>query len=582
MSQPSNSSTSLLDPPLIPPESPGSSVSTRLEEEYDELLKYAVVVPNYDPSQAPGILADGRKQRDFARAVEDRIITVTATNARQTPSPCGSKEMGDMSDSEQRTPRGGAVSSGVRQLPDFGQSPISSKDRSRSPGTGDRSRQEDAYDADRKASMQPMFPQSFKRGPYCAPEPVDKVRVEKVYKATVDPDVAQMETMMDQWCLELKRNILAEYAQAKMTIVLNHQEIMQKETERFASEKAEYVKEMDTMKELLHTYEQTMERKDAVITNLTTALHRSRDKLELMRKFCDWKAQHNDAKREAFASNLARKHYERTLNRRVLSAWFSTIHRKWREHVEKACQAKAQQVCLQLTTDYEAKIASLNEVLDASRLEIQRLQLERERYEEAMKKAFMRGVCALNMEAMNMFHDEGDTDGRPLSNRSAEDANFSNNAENGVAHKPGVAGKAIPLDPVFASGADDLPAKVVTSQGSRSSQPHSQPRQSSAKSSSASSVPSSKQPRVVNAKVSSKTAEAARPSGRSVSPGLHPPMASVVVERHQPVTKQTIGHATATKFARTAGEGEKYRRLAGQQGVPGKITPQAHSVHVVD
>ena len=34
---------------------------------------------------------------------------------------------------------------------------------------------------------------------------------------------------------------------------------------------------------------------------------------------------------------------------------------------------------------------------------------ERECYEETMKKAFMRGVCALNMEAMNIFKGETDT-----------------------------------------------------------------------------------------------------------------------------------------------------------------------------
>ena len=38
-----------------------------------------------------------------------------------------------------------------------------------------------------------------------------------------------------------------------------------------------------------------------------------------------------------------------------------------------------------------------------ARTEIANLHSERDNYEEAMKKAFMRGVCALNMEAMNMF-----------------------------------------------------------------------------------------------------------------------------------------------------------------------------------
>ena len=47
--------------------------------------------------------------------------------------------------------------------------------------------------------------------------------------------------------------------------------------------------------------------------------------------------------------------------------------------------------------------SKLHEELGNSREEISILHSERERYQETMKKAFMRGVCALNVEAMNMF-----------------------------------------------------------------------------------------------------------------------------------------------------------------------------------
>lgn len=50
------------------------------------------------------------------------------------------------------------------------------------------------------------------------------------------------------------------------------------------------------------------------------------------------------------------------------------------------------------------------ETIEKAQAEIQRLRLERERYEESMKKAFMRGICALNMEALGVFHS---TEGRP-------------------------------------------------------------------------------------------------------------------------------------------------------------------------
>ena len=48
-------------------------------------------------------------------------------------------------------------------------------------------------------------------------------------------------------------------------------------------------------------------------------------------------------------------------------------------------------------------------MLEKTQQEVKRLEAEKELYEENMKKAFMRGVCALNMEAMSMFKTEDRT-----------------------------------------------------------------------------------------------------------------------------------------------------------------------------
>ena len=63
--------------------------------------------------------------------------------------------------------------------------------------------------------------------------------------------------------------------------------------------------------------------------------------------------------------------------------------------------------------------------LEESQAEVQRLKAERDLYEENMKKAFMRGVCALNMEAMSMFRYRDTNDGH-------HDNGPSDNQENGM------------------------------------------------------------------------------------------------------------------------------------------------------
>ena len=121
-----------------------------------------------------------------------------------------------------------------------------------------------------------------------------------------------------------------------------------------------------------------------------------------------WKLAHVDAQRETFAFKMAERYHRQVLLAKAWRAWRATIQSKWRDRVEKACQAKAQQVCKAVSTDYETKLARVNEQLRQSRHEVQTLMNKQSRYEEDMKKAFMRGVCALNLEAMSMFRmDEG-------------------------------------------------------------------------------------------------------------------------------------------------------------------------------
>ena len=72
-----------------------------------------------------------------------------------------------------------------------------------------------------------------------------------------------------------------------------------------------------------------------------------------------------------------------------------------------------------------------------ARTEIARLHAERERYEETMKKAFMRGVCALNLEAMSMFR-EGEEGGRrpPPPAANSNDGTISGTSQTCVSRNP--------------------------------------------------------------------------------------------------------------------------------------------------
>ncbi len=62
---------------------------------------------------------------------------------------------------------------------------------------------------------------------------------------------------------------------------------------------------------------------------------------------------------QAQGGRLAEQHYHLQLKRKVWAGWHSLIQNRWRDRVERACCARAEDVCMQLSTDYEAKMAQV-------------------------------------------------------------------------------------------------------------------------------------------------------------------------------------------------------------------------------
>ncbi|NXO61773.1 POC5 protein, partial [Phainopepla nitens] len=213
----------------------------------------------------------------------------------------------------------------------------------------------------------------------------------------------QIENIIDLWSGSLKTNILTELKNWKLNLVQHHKLQMKQEKEKHAAHVKQLQNEVENLKELLHTYEISISRKDEVITNLTQALDKQKERVELMRKFTLWRIQHIKAKQEEYAIRMADRHFETALMKKMWAAWRSLSEEKWKDRVARACRLRAEDVCVQLTNDYETKIAELTASLEQTKAEILRLHSERDQYEDTMKKAFMRGVCALNLEAMTMF-----------------------------------------------------------------------------------------------------------------------------------------------------------------------------------
>ncbi|XP_059947743.1 centrosomal protein POC5 isoform X3 [Mesoplodon densirostris] len=405
--------------------------------------------------------------------------------------------------------------------------------------------------------------------------PVDAHEVVGTDFLISDENLQKMENVLDHWSSGLKTNVISELSKWRLNFIDWHRMEMKKEREKHAADIKQLCNQINNLKELQKTYEVSIGRKDEVISSLSHAIGKQKERIELMRTFFRWRISHVKSRQDVYESKLADQYFQRTLLKKVWRGWRSIVQKQWKEVVERACQARAEEVCVQISNDYEAKVAVLSGALENAKAEIQRMQHEKEHFEDSMKKAFMRGVCALNLEAMTIFQNRADTD---LTNNKREE------------YGPGVQGKehsshldpsappmpsaiAVPPSPpaaaLGATCAAAFPsAAPITPAGAASTSSVHLPVSASYGAASTATASATQEemygPRVVtSAQQKAGRTITARITGRydfasknRISSslaimGVSPPMSSVVVEKHHPVTVQTIPQATAAKYPRT-------------------------------
>uniref|UniRef100_F6PWB4 Centrosomal protein POC5 n=2 Tax=Bos TaxID=9903 RepID=F6PWB4_BOVIN len=398
----------MCSPPVLQKESDrGSSVSSDLQEEYEELLRYAIVTPNIEAGVS-------QPSHSKAEAVPDikipAIIDDILQNSGNSPAVRETRmEVGkgcDLNTSSHSKTDAASPRKPPHPVMDFFSSNLLVD--SSSPGSNS--------------------------------SPVDAHEIIVTDFLISDENLQKMENVLDLWSSGLKTNIISELSKWRLNFIDWHRMEMKKEREKHAADLKQLYSQINSLKELQKTYEVSIGRKDEVISSLSHAIGKQKERIELMRTFFHWRINHVKSRQDVYESKLADQYFQRTLLKKVWRGWRAVVQKQWKEVVERACQARAEEVCVQISNDYEAKVALLTGALENAKAEIQRMQHEKEHFEDSMKKAFMRGVCALNLEAMTIFQNRGDTGTDFTTNKREE-------------YGPGVQGKEPPSAHLDASAA---------------------------------------------------------------------------------------------------------------------------------
>ncbi|XP_070268308.1 centrosomal protein POC5 [Myotis yumanensis] len=408
-----------------------------------------------------------------------------------------------------------------------------------------------------------------------------------------EENLQKVESVLDLWSSGLKTNVISELTKWRLNFIDWHRMEMKKEKDKHAAHLKQLCNQINSLKELQKAYEISIGRKDEVISSLSHAIGKQKERMELMRTFFHWRIGHVKSRQDAYEGKLADQYFQRNLLKKVWIGWHSTVQKKWKDVMERACQARAEEVCVQISNDYENKVAVLSGALENAKAEIQRMQHEKEHFEDSMKKAFMRGVCALNLEAMTMFQNRNDADFTNSKKEEYGPVHLDPSAPipSGAAPAPSSAAAAMGV----ASTAAFPSATSITSAGTASASCVSAPLGAGSTAPTASGetyvprvVTSAQQKagRTITARITGRSdfASKSRISSSLSIMGVSPPMSSVVVEKHHPVTVQTIPQAAATKYPRTIHPESttSASRSLGTRSTHTQSLTSVHSIKVVD
>ena len=105
-------------------------------------------------------------------------------------------------------------------------------------------------------------------------------------------------------------------------------------------------RELESMQDLVTRYELSLSHRNNAIDGVTRSLSKVRRACTVTKFWGVWRKQLVQARCLALKMRLAEQFNVRRVKRKSWEGWRSLIVGKWRSRVERACQARAQQVSM--------------------------------------------------------------------------------------------------------------------------------------------------------------------------------------------------------------------------------------------
>jgi centrosomal protein POC5 len=227
------------------------------------------------------------------------------------------------------------------------------------------------------------------------------------HPVVLDLDMQNYTTRLDTLISNFRNESMKEFLGMKTSILREQEQIIAAEKKKFENSLQAKQEEIDTLASQLKAANSDKQKYDLQINHLAilTGTIRAKHKITKLHAltFSAWFKYHKHCILKKRLTDIAAKHAKQSAVRRVFTAW----RYKWQEISDKKrteafkhqLESEKNELALQLNKEIQLLRDRLEETKDA----LAREHEAKVSIQENLKKAFMRGVCAMNFEAMNIF-----------------------------------------------------------------------------------------------------------------------------------------------------------------------------------
>ncbi|KAJ3096514.1 Centrosomal protein poc5 [Phlyctochytrium planicorne] len=218
-----------------------------------------------------------------------------------------------------------------------------------------------------------------------------------------NPDFATFGTSVDKWTGLMKKAIMAEFTDAHNAMVQRQDKAIEAVGRRYVESVASLTAQLREAHDLASLYARKFEARNMALEHAAAVISKKNSLKLGAIMFSRWRTKLIEERRCKLASKFAEQRSRSLLLRHIVLSWQRTTGATWKRATEKRIRKEAEKAITQLSTEYETRLAEMTSLLALTDNRLRESETERTRAQEEMKKALMRGVCALNMEAMSVF-----------------------------------------------------------------------------------------------------------------------------------------------------------------------------------